>query len=398
LGLFKYYGFFVESFVAAFELFGLELQWEGLQLLLPVGISFYTFQTMSYSIDVFNRKVEATSDPIAFAAFVSFFPQLVAGPIERAASFLPAFSKVESFSYNRTVSGLRQMLWGLFKKVVIADQCAYYVDPVFRHSDQLPGSVLLLGAILFAFQIYGDFSGYTDIAIGVSRIFGFELRTNFRTPYFSRSIAEFWRRWHISLSTWFRDYVYIPLGGNRSGGGRSLINIFTVFLISGFWHGANWTFVLWGAAHAAAYVPQFLIGSHRKHLQIQGGFRIGISQAITFLQVLGTFLLVSLLWVLFRADSVTQALLIFEQIFSISIFHQPYMIEPLSGNIVFPKKFMLLIMVFILVEWKGQEDDNLLDGLVKHQHVLFRWLVYFVLGMSIMLTIGKPVEFIYFQF
>jgi alginate O-acetyltransferase complex protein AlgI len=246
LGFFKYYNFFLDNFIAAFSFFGQEIQPNTLNIILPVGISFYTFQTLSYTIDVYKKKLEPTEDFIAFSAFVCFFPQLVAGPIERATNLLPQFYKKRTFEYDKAVDGMRQILWGLFKKVVIADNCAEYANLIFNNYQDYNGSTLLLGAIFFTFQIYGDFSGYSDIAIGTSRLFGFNLMQNFATPYFSRDIAEFWRRWHISLSTWFRDYLYIPLGGSRGGTWMKVRNTFIIFLVSGFWHGANWTFIVWG--------------------------------------------------------------------------------------------------------------------------------------------------------
>lgn len=234
LGFFKYYNFFLENFTTAFSFFGTEINANSLNIILPVGISFYTFQTLSYTIDVYKRKLEPTKNYIAFSAFVSFFPQLVAGPIERATSLLPQFYKKRSFNYSKAVDGMRQILWGLFKKVVIADNCAEYANLIFNNSDNYSGSTLIVGAIFFTFQIYGDFSGYSDIAIGTSRLFGFDLKRNFAFPYFSRDIAEFWRRWHISLSTWFRDYLYIPLGGSRGGTWMKVRNTFIIFIVSGF--------------------------------------------------------------------------------------------------------------------------------------------------------------------
>ena len=246
LGFFKYYNFFLENFVDAFSLLGMQINANSLNIILPVGISFYTFQTLSYTIDVYKKKLEPTKDFIAFSAFVCFFPQLVAGPIERATNLLPQFYKKRTFEYHKAIDGLRQILWGLFKKVVIADNCAEFANQIFNNSADMNGSTLVLGAIFFTFQIYGDFSGYSDIAIGTSRLFGFDLKQNFATPYFSRDIAEFWRRWHISLSTWFRDYLYIPLGGNRVNTLRKKTNLIITFTVSGLWHGANWTFVIWG--------------------------------------------------------------------------------------------------------------------------------------------------------
>ena len=239
LGFFKYYNFFLDNFITAFSFFGIPINSQGLNIILPVGISFYTFQTLSYTIDVYKKKLKPTKDFIAFTAFVSFFPQLVAGPIERATNLLPQFYKKRTFDYYKAVDGLRQILWGLFKKIVIADNSAQIANEIFNNSADYSGSTLFLGAIFFTFQIYGDFSGYSDIAIGTSRLFGFNLKQNFAFPYFSRDIAEFWRRWHISLSTWFRDYLYIPLGGSRGGTWMKVRNTFAIFIVSGFWHGAN---------------------------------------------------------------------------------------------------------------------------------------------------------------
>jgi len=258
LGFFKYYNFFLDNFVQAFSFFGNTLNTNSLNIILPVGISFYTFQTLSYSIDIYRKKLKPTNDFVAFAAFVSFFPQLVAGPIERATNLLPQFKKQRHFDYINAVNGLKQILWGLFKKVVIADNCAVFVNIIFESPDDFSGSTLLLGAVFFAFQIYGDFSGYSDIAIGTSKLFGFKLMQNFAFPYFSRDIAEFWRRWHISLSTWFRDYLYIPLGGSRGSTLKQIRNVFIIFLVSGFWHGANWTFILWGFLNALYFLPLLL--------------------------------------------------------------------------------------------------------------------------------------------
>jgi D-alanyl-lipoteichoic acid acyltransferase DltB (MBOAT superfamily) len=255
LGFFKYYNFFVENFVEAFSFLGYTFNVKTINIVLPVGISFYTFQTMSYSIDVYRGKLQPTKDFIAFAAYVSFFPQLVAGPIERATNLLPQFYYKRFFSYDKAIDGMRQILWGFFKKLVIADNCAEFVNYIFGNSDNMPGSALALGTIFFAFQIYGDFSGYSDIAIGLAKLFGFSLMQNFAFPYFSRDIAEFWRRWHISLSTWFRDYVYIPLGGSKNGTAKSIRNTLIIFLVSGFWHGANWTFLVWGFINALLFIP-----------------------------------------------------------------------------------------------------------------------------------------------
>ena len=242
LSFFKYFNFFIANFKSAFTFFGHSLDVPSLNIILPVGISFYTFQTLSYGIDVYRRKLEPTRDIVAFLAFVSFFPQLVAGPIERATHLLPQFYSKRVFNYDKAVDGLRLILWGFFKKIVIADNAALYVNDIFTNYTQYSGGTLILGAVLFAFQIYGDFSGYSDIAIGLARLFGFDLMRNFKYPYFSKNIAEFWKKWHISLTTWFRDYLYLPLGGNRGSLFFKIRNVFIVFLVSGFWHGAKWTF------------------------------------------------------------------------------------------------------------------------------------------------------------
>lgn len=250
LGVFKYYNFFVDNLVGLFSTIGFNLDWPTLHIILPVGISFYTFQALSYSIDVYQGKIKATHDIVEFCAFISFFPQLVAGPIERATNLLPQFQKERKFDYGNAVDGLRQMLWGFFKKMLIADNCAIAVNWIWANQSGQHSFVLLIGAILFTFQIYCDFSGYSDIAIGCARLFGIKLMRNFNYPYFSRSIPEFWRRWHISLTTWFRDYIYFPLGGSRCSKGKTIRNVFVVWGVSGLWHGANWTFVFWGLYHA----------------------------------------------------------------------------------------------------------------------------------------------------
>src|SRR6056300_856527 len=304
LGFFKYYNFFLDNFVAAFSFFGQEIQPNSLNIILPVGISFYTFQTLSYTIDVYKKKLEPTKDFIAFSAFVCFFPQLVAGPIERATNLLPQFYKKRTFEYDKAVDGMRQILWGLFKKIVIADNCAEYANLIFNNSADMNGSTLVLGAIFFTFQIYGDFSGYSDIAIGTSRLFGFDLMQNFNFPYFSRDIAEFWRRWHISLSTWFRDYLYIPLGGSRGGTWMKVRNTFIIFLISGFWHGSNWTFVVWGGLNALYFLPLMLLKRNRANLGIVADARI-LPTFREFSQMGTTFLLTILAWVFFRAENMT---------------------------------------------------------------------------------------------
>jgi len=392
LGFFKYYNFFLDNFVAAFSFFGYKINPQGLNIILPVGISFYTFQTLSYSIDVYKRKLEPTNNLIAFMAFVSFFPQLVAGPIERATHLLPQFYKKREFDYNKAVDGLRQILWGLFKKVVIADNAAEIANQIFNHSGDYSGSTLLLGALFFTFQIYGDFSGYSDIAIGVSRLFGFDLMQNFAFPYFSRDIAEFWRRWHISLSTWFRDYLYIPLGGSRGGTWMKIRNTFVIFIVSGFWHGANWTFIIWGALNAIYFLPLLLLNKNRINTNIvaQGKF---LPTAREFFNISATFWLTVLAWVFFRAENINHALTYLSTIFSKSFFTIPYL--PGTRNAL---TISLLIIIFLLIEWLGRENKFAIEKLGFKWKRPVRWAMYYAIIVTIFLFAGKQQEFIYFQF
>jgi D-alanyl-lipoteichoic acid acyltransferase DltB (MBOAT superfamily) len=388
LGFFKYYNFFLENFVEAFSLFGTRFDVERLNIILPVGISFYTFQTLSYSIDVYKRKLEPTKDFIAFTAFVSFFPQLVAGPIERATNLLPQFYKARVFDYQHAVDGLRQILWGLFKKMVIADGCAEFATEIFNHHTEHTGSTLFLGALFFTFQIYGDFSGYSDIAIGTSRLFGFSLMRNFAFPYFSRDIAEFWRRWHISLSTWFRDYLYIPLGGSKGGLSMKVRNTFIIFIVSGFWHGANWTFIIWGLLNALYFLPLLLTNRNRNNLEIVAQH----SSFPTFRELLsmtGTFALTVLAWIFFRAETVTQAVEIIREILSSSLFSLPA---------ILPKGLLALLVVFIIIEWKGRREQFAIAIMALKKHKLIRWSFYLSLVFIIFLSLGKEQVFIYFQF
>ena len=388
LGFFKYYNFFLDNFVQAFSFLGKEISAQSLSIVLPVGISFYTFQTLSYSIDVYKKNLEPTKDFISFAAFVSFFPQLVAGPIERATNLLPQFYTKRKFEYAKAVDGLRQILWGLFKKVVIADNCAEYANLIFNNSADYSGSTLVLGAIFFTFQIYGDFSGYSDIAIGVSRLFGFNLMKNFAFPYFSRDIAEFWRRWHISLSTWFRDYLYIPLGGSKGGKWMKVRNTFIIFIVSGFWHGANWTFIVWGALNALYFLPLLLMNKNRSNLDTVATNRIFPSLR-EGAGIATTFGLTIIAWIFFRADNLTHAFAYLKGVFSISLFSIPT---------VLPWLTLALTAFFIIIEWFGKEDDFAINKLFMNRNVYFRWGFYFLIIAMIFLFSGKQQEFIYFQF
>ena len=354
LGFFKYFNFFTQSFADAFTILGTPIEASRLDIILPVGISFYTFQTLSYSIDVYKRDLEPTNNIIAFFAFVTFFPQLVAGPIERATSLLPQFYKKRSFDYSKAVDGLRQILWGLFKKVVIADNCARFANQIFNNSADYNGSTLVIGALFFTFQIYGDFSGYSDIAIGTSRLFGFNLKKNFSFPYFSRDIAEFWRRWHISLSTWFRDYLYIPLGGSRGGLFMKIRNTFIIFIVSGFWHGANWTFIVWGALNAVYFLPLLLFNKNRVNTDVvaQGKYLPTIKE---FFKIAITFSLTVLAWVFFRAENISHAWSYISEIFSLSLFKSPYYLG--IGSAI-PTVYLVIFFYYYRVDGKRRQLWN----------------------------------------
>lgn len=389
LGIFKYYNFFIESFA---YIFGFTSDRFLLNLILPVGISFYTFQALSYSIDVYKQKIKATNDAIAFFAYVSFFPQLVAGPIERATNLLPQFQKTRTFDYSTAVDGLRQILWGLFKKVVIADNCATYVDEVFNNFSQHTGSALAIGGILFALQIYGDFSGYSDMAIGTSKLFGIFLKDNFKTPYFSRDIPEFWRRWHISLNKWFVDYVYIPMGGSRVSKPKIIRNVFVIFLLSGLWHGANWTYVTWGAYHAFLFLPMILSNNNKRYTNIVAADR-HFPKISEVGQMLVTFIFVVIGWIIFRADSIISAIHIFGKIFSAELFSRP--------SYLWDKDYRLATVISICIcffmEWINRKYKHGLD--IAHFNKAFmRIILYYVLLAFIVLYSGRNITFIYFQF
>lgn len=392
LGFFKYYNFFAESFSDAFTLIGRPIDTNSLNIVLPVGISFYTFQTLSYSIDIYRKKLEPAKNIISFFTYVSFFPQLVAGPIERATNLLPQFYSKKKFEYNKAIDGLRQILWGLFKKIVIADNCAYNANLIFNNSDNYSGSTLILGALFFTFQIYGDFSGYSDIAIGVSRLFGFNLKQNFAFPYFSRDIAEFWRRWHISLSTWFRDYLYIPLGGSKGGLYMKVRNTFIIFLVSGFWHGANWTFIAWGALNAVYFLPLLLLNKNRINTGAVAEGRF-LPTFREFIQIASTFGLTVLAWIFFRAESVKHAWEILSEIFSKTLLTIPD--YPGIGLII---PIIILITLFMVVEWFGRDDKFAIETVGLKWSKSVRISFYYLLIIGILFFGGKEQEFIYFQF
>ena len=393
---FKYCDFFIENFVIVLEAMSFDPNISSLNIILPVGISFYTFQTLSYTIDIYRGNLKPTKNIIAFGAFISFFPQLVAGPIERATNLLPQFFKQKEFDYSLAIDGVKQALWGFFKKIVIADHCAIYANEIFGTIDNpvdystLPGGVLCMGAIYFAFQIYGDFSGYSDIAIGTSKIFGFKIMRNFNYPYFSRDIAEFWRRWHISLSTWFRDYLYIPLGGSRGTIYKQLRNVMIIFVVSGFWHGAKWTFVIWGALNAIYFIPFLLLKLNRKNTShvISNSF---IPDLRTLSSILMTFTVVCFAWIFFRADSANQAFDYIAEIFKLNFLPQNlYYFHPL---------IITQLTFFILIEWINRENVHPFE-FKRSCPKYIRWSIYYTIIIVVLFSANyhESSDFIYFQF
>jgi alginate O-acetyltransferase complex protein AlgI len=392
LGVFKYYNFFADSFAEGLSLLGLKADLGTLQVILPVGISFYTFHGLSYVIDLYKDRIKPEMDFINYSVFVSFFPLLVAGPIERATHLLPQIIKKRDFNYSKAVDGLRQILWGLFKKVVIADNCAEFANTIFNNSTDYSGSTLFLGALFFTFQIYCDFSGYSDIALGTARLFGIDLLRNFAFPYFSRDIAEFWRRWHISLSSWFKDYLYIPLGGSKGGLWMSIRNTFIIFLVSGFWHGANWTFIVWGLLNAIYIMPSIIFKTNRTNLDIvaKGNYLPTIKESFA----MGiTFLLTVFAWIFFRANNVTHAVSIISEIFSGSFISIPYF-----TGIESSLPIAVLTISFLVIEWIGREQQYAIATLGARWHKSVRWAMYYLLILAIFFFTGKEQEFIYFQF
>ena len=387
LGVFKYYDFFVENLQKLFLQVGYSLDVPTLRLILPVGISFYTFQSLSYTIDVYRGKLRATNDVVAFFAYIAFFPQLVAGPIERASHLLPQMLGSRTFRYDEATDGLRRMLWGFFKKMVVADNCAVAVNLIWENYAEADALTLIGGMLLFTFQIYGDFSGYSDIAIGTSKLFGINLMENFRLPYFSKNIGEFWRRWHISLMTWFRDYLYIPLGGSREGNIRTVRNVFIVFLLSGLWHGANWTFVAWGGYNACLLTVQRWLRSNQKS---------DLSDTLTWHsipQIIFTFFLVAIGWVVFRSASIAEAFDYLTRLFTtLSSFS--------LGGLQHGKVALLYCGLMLVVEW--MQRDRLcplqLKGLAVGRYRVVRWTIYYLVLILVFFGRGEDQTFIYFQF
>ena len=387
LGFFKYYNFFIENFVALIESLGFQAHISSLQIILPVGISFYTFHGLSYVIDIYYRRISSERNFIEYSLFVSYFPLLVAGPIERATHLLPQIKKPRFFNREQSVAGLKQILWGVFKKVVIADNCAFFVNQIFNNSAEQNGSTLFLGAVLFAFQIYGDFSGYSDIAIGTSKLFGINLLKNFNFPYFSRDISEFWRRWHISLSSWFRDYLYIPLGGSRGGTWMKVRNTFIIFIVSGFWHGANWTFIVWGALNALFMMPAMISGTNRHYLDVVAQGKIFPTLKEIF-QLIITFTLTVFAWIFFRSENLSHAIDYIKGIFNKSFFLIPEFDFKIIG---------VLILFFMLVEWFGREQDYAIDKFFLNNKLLRYSFFYLIIFLVFWFGTDKQ-QFIYFQF
>lgn len=390
LGIFKYYNFFIDSFSNLLQNFGLHVNLFTLQIVLPVGISFYTFHGLSYVIDIYKKRILPEKNIITYSLFVSYFPLLVAGPIERATHLLPQLKKDRTFTYDNASNGLRQILWGLFKKVVIADNCAVVANSIFENYESQSGSTLLIGATFFAFQIYGDFSGYSDIALGTSKLFGIDLLKNFNFPYFSRDIAEFWRRWHISLSSWFKDYLYVPIGGSKGSKLFQIRNVLIIFLVSGFWHGANWTFVVWGLLNAIYFIPLLLLNKNRNNTDIiaKGSLLPGFKDMFGMFL---TFFLTVIAWIFFRSETITDALFYLKRMFSASLFSIPAKR---------PTDLIILLLIFIIIEWIFREREYGFDLNTKKTPRVLRWFFYYVILITIYLfgAFQSDIEFIYFQF
>lgn len=384
LFIFKYYNFFLESLIQLVNQLGYKLSYfDTINIILPVGISFYTFQTLSYTIDVYRGELKASKNLLEFGAYVAFFPQLVAGPIERAKHLLPQIQKKRFFNYTRGSQGIRLILWGLFKKIAIADSISEDVNFIFSNFSELSGSTLLLGAIYFSIQIYCDFSGYSDIAIGVSKLFGFEIRSNFKFPYFSKNIAEFWQRWHISLSSWFRDYLYIPLGGSRNGKINAIKNVLIVFILSGLWHGANFTFLAWGGIHALLYLPLFIRGKTKNHVNDRE-YPISSFSIISLAKIIGCFLMVTLAWVFFRSPNIEIAI--------------EYLYRIITHFDVKPKYTNSLVQVFLLIflDWRIQRNER---DIQFSSNKWIRNLIYLYMTFQVYQGLfSNNTNFIYFQF
>lgn len=397
LGIFKYYNFFADSFSEGLSLIGIKANLGTINIILPVGISFYTFHGLSYVIDIYFNRIKHEKNFINYSLFVCFFPLLVAGPIERATHLLPQIVKKRDFNYTKAVYGMQQILWGLFKKIAIADNCAEHANVIFNNSSIYSGSTLILGALFFTFQIYCDFSGYSDIALGTAKLFGIDLLRNFSFPYFSRDIAEFWRRWHISLSSWFRDYLYIPLGGSKGGTLLKIRNTFIIFLVSGFWHGANWTFIIWGLLNALYIMPSIISNTNRNHLDIVAKGKL-IPSLKEFLSMTFTFMLTVFAWIFFRAENLHHAISFIFGIIN-GILQKAAYVESIN-YLVWNVGFVLpvLLILFMVAEWLGREETFALAKVNYSKNRYFRWSVYYTIIIILLFCSGKEQQFIYFQF
>jgi D-alanyl-lipoteichoic acid acyltransferase DltB (MBOAT superfamily) len=397
LGIFKYYNFFIDQFQVGFNQLGIHASLPILKIGLPIGISFYIFHGLSYLIDVYRKQQTTVISLIDYGVFVSFFPLLVAGPIERASHLLPQVQKNRTFNYAQAVAGCRLILWGLFKKVVVADTISKVVDSIYLNYQTQDAYTLILCAVLFSFQIYGDFSGYSDIALGTAKLFGFELLSNFKFPYFSRNIAEFWRRWHVSLSSWFRDYLYIPLGGSKLGKYISIRNTFIIFLVSGFWHGANWTFIVWGLIHALGFLPSLLLNSNRKFSTNVVAQNTILPSILELFQMIQTFVFVTIAWIYFRAKDIETANQYIKKIF-ISIIEQPgqFLAKPGLTDPYGVLNALWYVVPVILFDWIFRKNERELFANIPTQTL--RWILYFIIGLFIAFFFGTKSSFIYFQF
>ena len=397
LAIFKYFNFFIEQFQNAFELIGFQTNPIILNIALPVGISFYTFHGMSYVFDIYRGHQKPVSSFIDYAVFVSFFPLLVAGPIERANHLLPQVQQNRKFNYNQALVGCRLILWGIFKKVVVADNSAYFANEIFNNYEIYNGSAMLLGVLFFTIQIYGDFSGYSDIALGTAKLFGFDLLINFRFPYFSRDLAEFWKRWHISLSSWFRDYLYIPLGGSKEGKNKAIRNTFIIFLVSGFWHGASWNFIAWGFAHACGFLPLLLLQKSKLNTSDSVAQNSILPSAKEAYGLLTTFIFVMFCWIFFRAPNLLVAFEFFKTIFSPGLFSFPN-IKLDNADLLKFAHLMLAVFLLVIFEWMSRRTNSSVHFFDKIRISFLRRSLYVILIFMIFYFKGLPVEFIYFAF
>ncbi|HWR94159.1 MAG TPA: MBOAT family O-acyltransferase [Flavobacterium sp.] len=387
MAIFKYYNFFAVSLSEALNTIGFQTSPFLLNVILPVGISFYTFHGLSYVIDIYYKRIQSEKNVVDYALFVSYFPLLVAGPIERATHLLPEIKLKRSFDFEKAKEGVYQIIWGLVKKVVIADTCATYANAIFDNYTSMNSWSLILGAVYFAFQIYGDFSGYSDMALGMSKLFGLDLLRNFNFPYFSRDIAEFWRRWHISLSSWFRDYLYIPLGGSRGSKFKQVRNVFIIFVVSGFWHGANWTFLAWGFINAMYFLPSLLLGTNRNNMET-AELHWDLSSIKVVASILATFSITCLAWIFFRANTIQIASDYIYRMFTNGTFLSQYL-----QNQRYNYELLLLILAFVIVEWYSRYKIEPISG-------KYSWLKMTLCLLAIVAfgTYSDYKEFIYFQF